>query len=214
MITGLRIILSALLFSPQYVSLPRKVAVKALNCSVLLHMKSFKKEDRRVYSECSGTYIAPNMILSAAHCFTGINQEFIWARGPNESIGYPVKLIRLSGARDLALLESPLRHSYAKLGNMPQQGDEVLNVGSPLFFEFVVSEGVVGMINVRIPTFTSHYLMTTAMINPGSSGGGAFNKKGQLIGVNTMTVGLFGWSGISLAVSVEDVKQFLTYLDL
>lgn len=32
---------------------------------------------------------------------------------------------------------------------------------------------------------------------------------GELIGVNTMSVGFFGWSGISMAVSVEDVQEFL-----
>lgn len=214
MITTLRILLSALFFGPTPAVMPSKVVAKALNASVLLHMKSAKANDKRMYSECSGTYIAPKLILTAAHCFLGYDTEFIWARGINESAGYPVHLIRLSGAKDLALLEAPYARPYARIGREPVQGSEVLNVGSPLNFEFVVSEGIVAAVGYRIPRFTSHYLVTTAMINPGSSGGGAFNRKGELIGVNTMIVGMFGWQGISLAVSVEDIEQFMGYITL
>jgi len=206
---ALRIVLSALLFHSQYAMMPVKTAKKALAVSVLLHMKSAKKDGGRSYSECSGTYVAPTLILTAAHCFVGMDQEFTWARGIDDSVGYPVHVVRLWASRDLALLEAPYTHPYARLGPMPRQGDAVLNVGSPFNFEFVVSEGVVGMVGMRIRGFTSRYLVTTAMINPGSSGGGAFDSKGRLIGVNTMLVGFLGWSGISLAVSVDDVRVFL-----
>jgi len=47
------------------------------------------------------------------------------------------------------------------------------------------------------------------MINPGSSGGGLFSMKGDLIGVNTLAVGFLGWAGISLAVSTADIQEFL-----
>jgi S1-C subfamily serine protease len=206
---AIRILLSALLFHSQYAMMPVKTAKKALAVSVLLHMKSAKKEGRRSYSECSGTYVAPTLILTAAHCFVGEDQEYVWARGIDDSVGYPVHVVRLNGYMDLALLEAPYAHPYARLGPMPSQGDGVLNVGSPFNFEFVVSEGVVGMVGMRIRGYISHYLVTTAMINPGSSGGGAFDNKGRLIGVNTMLVGFLGWSGISLAVSVDDVRVFL-----
>ncbi len=49
------------------------------------------------------------------------------------------------------------------------------------------------------------------MCNPGSSGGGAFNESGELIGVNTMIVGIFGWTGITLTVNTETVNEFLDF---
>ncbi len=86
-------------------------------------------------------------------------------------------------------------------------------MGSPLIFEFVVSEGVVAAVNFTTRGYGSTYIITTAMINPGSSGGGAFNSKGELIGVNTMSTGMFGWTGISLAVSLKDIRQLMLFFN-
>lgn len=213
MIKALSLLISLLFVGPTYPALNIKRVKKALNASVVLHMKTQERsKGGRGYGGCSGTYVTPTIILTAAHCFTGEPVEFIWARGPNDKIGYPVQLIRMAVTRDLALLEAPYNHSYAHLGDTPQQGQTVFNVGSPLNFEFVVSEGIVALLHYRIHGFNSSYTVTTAMINPGSSGGGAFNEKGELIGVNTMMVGFFGWQGISMAVSVEDIRNFMRYL--
>ncbi len=210
MIKFLSILISALV-SATPATIPVKTAEKALQYSALLRMKTRMVDGHRYMGGCSGTYVAPRVILSAAHCFTD-DPEFIWARDVNQKVGYPVKLLVMWKSHDLALLEAPFDHKYAKLGKSPRQGDEVLNVGSPFIFEFVVSEGTVAAVHFHIKGFKSAYLVTTAMINSGSSGGGAFNRKGQLIGVNTMTVGMFGWNGISMAVSVEDVAEMLRYI--
>jgi S1-C subfamily serine protease len=182
---------------------------KALDASVVLHLKTVRIKDGRWLIGCSGTYIDPTHILTAAHCFNEYQVEYVWARGPNDTAGYPVYLVGLDSTRDLALLESPHAHPFAKLGKPIKQGNGVFNVGSPMQFEFLFSDGVVAAVGFRVPGFLAHYVVTTAMINSGSSGGGCFDIDGRLVGVNTMSVGMFGWAGISLAVDVEDVRAFL-----
>lgn len=191
----------------------QKIATRDMKCSVLLHMRGKRMghngKMHTIRAGCSGTYISPMEILTAAHCFEGYDVEKVWARGPNEILGYPVHFERSNVGMDLALVVSPFPHPYAKLGASPHVGEEVLNVGSPLMFEFVATSGIVSLVHFVADGFTGTYTITTAMIDHGSSGGGCFDRKGRLIGVNTMSVGLFGWGGLSMAVDIETIKQFL-----
>ncbi len=189
---------------------PRRNALERdMKASVLLRMKTIQ-DGNRSFGGCSGTYIGPYTILTAAHCFESAGLTRTWARGVNESLGVPARLVALDKRKDLALLDVAYRHSYTRIGKMPKRGDRVLNIGSPINFEFIPSEGRIGQTEYGIKGFTARYLVTTAMCNPGSSGGGAFNERGDLIGVNTMVVGMFGWIGITMAVNTDTVNEFLS----
>jgi S1-C subfamily serine protease len=89
-------------------------------------------------------------------------------------------------------------------------GASLIVVGSPFSLEFLVSEGIVALSHRKDHEFHGTYIIHTAMINSGSSGGGLFNPAGELVGVNTMTMGgPFGWNGISMAVDIKTVREFL-----
>jgi serine protease Do len=188
-----------------------------MDVSCLIHAKIVIPNDETGRKEkhmvgCSGTFIGDNEVLTAGHCFSHEITE-AWIRTPKGDSHRIDKVTKISYGQDLALLHiiGP-KHVHAKLAlHNPQRGEVVYNVGSPFFLEFLLSEGIVSATNVTVKEFKAHYLISTAMINPGSSGGGAFNDKGELIGVNTMSVGgPFGWAGITMTVDLDTIKEFLT----
>lgn len=206
--------LLSLLFVPRTQTLSVSQTNKVLDVSVLIRAKQYAvdpktRDVKRGMAGCSGTYVSPTKILTAAHCFSDPTTN-IWVRGRDGSSS-PAILVKYNDDQDLALLEvkPKKKQRYAKVTTNVRVGEQVINVGSPYFFEFLLSEGIVAAEKVWIKKYKARYLITTAMINPGSSGGGAFNSKGELIGVNTMSIGLFGWSGISIAVDSYGVTEFL-----
>lgn len=87
-------------------------------------------------------------------------------------------------------------------------GDEVIAIGTPLYFGWSnsVTKGIISGLNRPVDeTYT--YLQTDASINPGNSGGPLINMKGKLVGINTL--GIMFFEGISFSIPVENVEYFL-----
>lgn len=215
MLLKMYVSLITLLLMPHTQVLSIKQSDQVMDVSVLIRAKQYTLDDEtlkinRGMAGCSGTYVSENTVLTAAHCFSRPTTD-IWVRDPHVRWGFRAQLVKLDPEHDLALLkvESVAKHPYAKLAKSARIGEQIINVGSPIIFEFLVSEGIVAALHFKDKTFKSTYTITTAMINPGSSGGGAFNAAGELAGVNTMSVGMFGWTGISMAVDIESIKGFL-----
>ena len=102
--------------------------------------------------------------------------------------------------KDLALLTAPgLVAKTVRLGKTAtlKVGDPVYAVGAPQGLELSLSEGIVSQLRGRYP----HIIQTTVAISPGSSGGGLFNAKGELVGITTFY--LKGGQSLNFALPVE-----------
>lgn len=111
-------------------------------------------------------------------------------------------------ATDLALIKlksSGLTFQAVTLGDSDQVavGDWVLAIGNPYGLDQSVTAGIVSgtgrhdlLKNIEVQDF----IQTDAAINPGNSGGPLVNLKGDVIGINTATLGE-GNKGIGFAIS-------------
>jgi serine protease Do len=124
-----------------------------------------------------------------------------------------VRLVAINPFADLALLKiddeelAGRRLTKVYLGNGAdvRVGESTFAIGSPHGLERTVSEGVISTMTRAMEGRL--YLQTTAPINPGNSGGPLFNRKGQVIGVNSRK--LMYSDGLGFAIPVDYVKEFI-----
>jgi len=118
-------------------------------------------------------------------------------------------------ATDLALLKigandlTPLR-----LGDSDalRVGDSVIAIGNPLEYERSVTAGIVSALGRKVYDAEpfENFIQTDAAINRGNSGGPLLNRRGEVIGVNTVIRS--DGRGISFAVPSNVVKRVVAHL--
>ena len=89
-------------------------------------------------------------------------------------------------------------------------GDKVIAIGNPLGLGGSVSSGIVSGLNRDIRTTPfDDFIQTDAAINHGNSGGPLFDRRGEVIGINTAIyspTATSGSIGISFALPINDAK--------
>lgn len=88
--------------------------------------------------------------------------------------------------RDLCTLQVPgLTAPAAKLGRSValQVGDKAYAIGAPQGFTLTLTDGLISSVR---PVSGGNVLQTSAAISPGSSGGGLFNSRAELVGITTL----------------------------
>lgn len=131
-----------------------------------------------------------------------------------------VKIIAVNSYRDLALLQieredsiKTLKINYVPFANFStiNNGQSVFAVGNPLGLKRTVSQGIISTTNRNLEGQTQLYIQTDTPINPGNSGGPLFNKKGEVIGVNTLGVPYA--NSLGFAIPCKYVIDFLQNYD-
>lgn len=190
-------------------------------------------------NHCSGVIISSEreggygpvktQILTAKHCIRGSDVVTIDIRD-NET-GALVSTLKQyydvvrKGSTDLALIELRDKQNMyptAKIADALEVGlgDKVWCVGFPFTFDKLITEGTFQMVtrgpmredsNPENQT-PNKFIVATAPVAGGNSGGGLFQKNGggfELIGVTSMSATRAGFPQLSFWVPLEDIQDFL-----
>ena len=87
-------------------------------------------------------------------------------------------------------------------------GDTAIAIGNPLGnLGGTVTQGIISALDrqITLEGKTMQLIQTDAAVNPGNSGGGMFNDKGELIGVVVAKSGGTIVEGIGFAIPVDKV---------
>jgi V8-like Glu-specific endopeptidase len=159
-------------------------------------------------SRGSGFFVRHDIVVTNAHVVAGRSQVQLQADGRaytarvvTTSPGYDLALLQVSGARpDQATL--PLG---AGLGARP--GEEVVAIGYALgSLSNTVTRGIVSAIR---QDGAVSLLQTDAAINPGNSGGPLLDRRGRVVGINSMSISKQVGEGLGFAIAAEHVSRLL-----
>ncbi|HRE40146.1 MAG TPA: trypsin-like peptidase domain-containing protein [Ignavibacteria bacterium] len=139
---------------------------------------------------------------------------------------YDAELVAIDDKNDIAILR--LKNTGGRVFPVVNLGDSdslkvgqnVFAIGSPLGFEYTISQGIIAAIrydekvNFSDPLTWAYIekkfdkvIQITAAISPGNSGGALFNEKGEVIGVTTYSYGFYG--NLNFAIAINSFKNTL-----
>ncbi len=136
-------------------------------------------------------------------------------------------VLYMNHQKDIAVLKfDPSRCNQQLLAiplaqNMPAQGTECVAIGAPLGLDMSITQGVVSAIRtskaleeeIHLMGHAGTWIQTDAEISPGNSGGPLLNRKGEVLGINTMTYKERNAQALNFAMSCDDIRQGLSELE-
>jgi len=121
----------------------------------------------------------------------------------------PARVIGWDKALDLALIKTEMSPEYVFSivdRVVPQVGDSVLAIGSPLGLEKTVTSGIVSALGRRFLQIGDVYQID-APVNQGNSGGPVIDNEGRLVGV--VFAGISQFQGLNFAVPADRLAAAL-----
>jgi len=156
----------------------------------------------------SGFFVQKDTIVTNAHV-AGNDTSVRIRRSTGTIINARVE--RVATDLDLAVLKLSIPiadQATVELGQVTavRAGEDVVAIGSPLgVFQNSVTRGIVSAVRA---SGSLTLIQTDAAINPGNSGGPLMDRRGVVIGINTM--GVRDAQGISFAVAVDHARELLS----
>lgn len=132
---------------------------------------------------------------------------------------YGARVIGADARTDLAVLKIEAKGLPAvTFGNSDslEQGDLAVAIGNPsgLQLQNTVTSGIISAINrdIIVEDQPMTLIQTDASINPGNSGGPLVNAYGQVVGINTVKIGVSYYEGLGFAIPMNSVKPIVDEL--
>lgn len=132
---------------------------------------------------------------------------------------YDAHLIGADSRSDLAVIKIDATDlPAAEFGDSEklEQGDPAIAIGNPagLQLQNTVTYGIISAINrdIIVEDRAMTLIQTDASINPGNSGGPLVNEFGQVIGINTIKVGISYYEGLGFAIPMNTAKPIIDEL--
>lgn len=128
---------------------------------------------------------------------------------------YEATLIGTDPENDIAVIKIEAENlTTATLGDSDQLqvGELAVAIGNPLgTLGGSVTDGIISALDreITIDGETMRLLQTNAAVNPGNSGGGLFNAKGELIGIVNAKSSGTNVEGLGFAIPINSVKQII-----
>jgi serine protease Do len=190
----------------------RYVQVAEKTISTVVHITLTTSDNKRIAA--AGVIISPHgAVLTCGHAFSqGVERDSITVEMYDGDL-YEGIFISSCSKRDLGLIHilTPTKN-YAKIifpGRL-KIGQEVIAIGHPYHHEWSVTHGIISALNED--TYQYNMIQTDAAVGHGSSGGGLFNLRGDLVGITTRSFYPFNIPlnvGINFAVAPEQILEFL-----
>jgi len=166
---------------------------------------------------CSGVWVGPSTILTAAHCtdpdLAGEDGRFGFAMygdvAPEGIKTQYASLLRRDEVKDLAILTVDFvlpAHPYARIGGTVVSGQKVDIVGHTSGYPFTYTPGwVSGTRKMKGPdAVKGEFVQVWSGAWGGNSGGGAFDEFGRLVGICS-----FKGPTMTFFVSAPEVRAYL-----
>ena len=160
----------------------------------------------------SGFFVAKDTLLTNAHVVG--DDKAVTIRLMN-GVSRSAQVATVLRDVDLAVLKADVveyDQIFLALGTPSDAhiGGEVIAIGSPLGLQNTVTRGIVSSKRAIVDRYMDtsvDLIQTDAAINPGNSGGPLIDRRGRVIGVNTLKLGRV--EGIGFAVSIHYARGLL-----
>jgi S1-C subfamily serine protease len=154
------------------------------------------------FVDSSGLLITNYHVISSEvdPTYKGYSRMYI-RMGDSASARIPARVIGWDKAMDLALIKAEITPEYVFSVTdwaVPNVGDAVLAIGSPVGLEKTVTQGIVSALGRRLILQIGDIIQIDASINAGNSGGPLVDTTGRLVGV--VFAGAAPYQGLNFAI--------------